>query len=159
MKKSEKIITAALTIALGVLLIVLKGEIVSILMTVLGLGLIVLGILDLFERQIPPAVVKAVIGIVIIVCGWVIVKAVLYLLSALLLIAGILLLYERIKTRGVCSTVFQAICRFAAPALCILIGILLLFNQGNTVAWVFVLSGVFTVLEGGLLLAEALVDD
>ena len=159
MKKSEKVITAVLTIALGVLLIVLQGDVISILMTVLGLGLIVLGILDLFERQIPPAVVKSVIGLVVIVCGWVIVGAVLYLVSALLLIAGILLLYERIRSRRTCTTIFQSICDFAAPIVCILIGVLLLFNQGETVAWVFILSGVVTVLEGGLLLAEAILED
>lgn len=159
MKKKEKVIVAALTIALGVLLIVLKGDIISILMTVVGLGLVVLGILDLVERQFPPAVVKIVVGIVVIVCGWVIVKAVLYVLSAVLLIAGILLLYERIKSHGQCGTTFQTVCGYAVPVLCILIGILLLFNQGNTVAWVFVISGICTVVEGGLLLADALLDD
>ena len=40
MKKSERLITALITIALGVLLIVLRGDLISILMTVVGLGLI-----------------------------------------------------------------------------------------------------------------------
>ena len=37
MKKSERLITALITIALGVLLIVLRGDLISILMTVVGL--------------------------------------------------------------------------------------------------------------------------
>lgn len=158
MKKTEKIIAALLTIAVGVLLIVLRGALVSILMTVLGVGLIAFGILDLIDRLITPAVVKIVVGVVVIVCGWVIVEAVLYVVAAALIIAGILWLYEKLK-RGFCFTnAWQLILDFAAPVLCLLIGVLLLFNQGNTVAWVFVAGGIFTVAEGGLLLVGAFND-
>ena len=62
MKKSERLITALITIALGVLLIVLRGDLISILMTVVGLGLIALGVMDLIDNRIPPAVVKLVGG-------------------------------------------------------------------------------------------------
>ena len=159
MKKTEKIISALLTIALGVLLIVLKGNIISILMTVLGVGLVVFGILDLINKLIPPAVTKIVVGVVVILCGWLIVSAVLYVLAALLLIAWILLLYEKIKNRVVCSTLWYTICEYAVPAVFLIIGSLLLFNQGNTVVWVFILSGIFTIVEGGLLLISAFGDD
>lgn len=159
MKRTEKIVVASLIIALGVLLVILRGEIVSILMTVLGLALIAFGILDLCNRAVPPAVVKLVMGVVIILCGWLIVEAVLYVLSALLLIVGILLLYEKIKFRARCINLFHALCVYAIPALCLVIGVLLLFNQGNTAQWVFVISGVFTVVEGGFLLIGALADD
>ncbi|MBQ8322348.1 MAG: DUF308 domain-containing protein [Clostridia bacterium] len=159
MKKSEKIISALLTVALGVLLIALRGRFISILMTVLGLGLIAFGILDLINKLIPPSVVKIVAGVVVIVCGWAIVGAVLYVVAGVLLIAGILLLYEKIKCRAHCNTWYRTLCEYAVPALFIVIGILLLFNQGNTVDWVFILSGCFTIAEGGLLLVNALSDD
>ena len=159
MKRTEKIISAALTIALGILLIVLRGQIISILMTVLGISLIAFGVLDLWTKLIPPAVVKLVGGGVIILCGWVIVEAVLYVVAALLLVAGILLLYEKIKSKARCHTLFYTLCEYAAPALCIVIGTLLLFNQGNTVNWVFVVSGIFTSVEGGLLLVNAFSGD
>ena len=103
MKKTEKIVSALLTIALGVLLIVLKGSVISILMTVLGVGLIAFGLVDLCNRLIPPAVVKIVVGAIVILCGWVIVEAVLYVLAAALLIVGILLIYEKIKNKSPCS--------------------------------------------------------
>lgn len=159
MKKTEKIISALLTIALGVLLIVLKGSIVSILMTVLGLGLIAFGIADLCYKRVPPAVIKLVVGAIVIICGWAIVEAVLYVVAAVLLIAGILLLYEKIKNRERCVTLWQTLCQYAVPTIFLVIGALLLFNQGNTVNWVFVISGSFTVLEGGLLLVNAFSDD
>ncbi len=159
MKKTEKIVSALLTIALGVLLIILKGSVVSILMTVLGVGLIAFGLVDLCNRLIPPAVVKIVVGAIVILCGWVIVKAVLYVLAAALLIVGILLLYEKIKNKTVCPTLWQTICEYAVPVVFILIGIFLLFNQGNTVHWVFILSGAFTIIEGGLLLVNGFYQD
>ncbi len=159
MKKPEKIVSALLTIALGVLLIILKGKVISILMTVLGLGLLALGIVELCNHLIPPAVVKLVSGALVILCGWVIVEAVLYLLAAALLILGILVIYEKIKSKNSAPTLWQTLCEYAVPVVFILIGICLLFNQGNTVNWVFVLSGAFTVVEGGLLLVNALYQD
>lgn len=159
MKKTEKIVSALLTIALGVLLMILKGGVVSILMTVLGVGLIAFGLVDLCNSLIPPAVVKMVVGAIIILCGWVIVEAVLYVLAAALLIVGILLLYEKIKSKIVCAAFWQTVCEYAVPVVFILIGIFLLFNKGNTVDWVFILSGAFTIIEGGLLLVNGFYQD
>ncbi len=156
MTKTQKILSALFTMALGVMLIVLRGEIISIAMTVLGVGCIALGILDLVQNRVPPAVIKLVVGVIIIVCGWAIVGAVLYILAGLLLIAGILLVYEKLKNRVRCATWYQNLIEYAVPILCIVIGVLLLFNQGNTVSWVFIVSGSITVIEGGFLLVDAL---
>ena len=71
MKKSEKIITACLTILLGVLLMVLKQNLIGVILTIAGVGLIVLGILDLLSRAIPFALIKMISGIFIIILGWV----------------------------------------------------------------------------------------
>ena len=159
MKKSEKIISAALTVALGLPLMILQGRIISIVMTVLGVGLLVLGVMDLFHKLVPPAIIKLVAGVVIIVCGWAIVGAVLYIVAAALLIVGILALYEKLKNRVCFKSVLQTIASYAVPGLCIVIGLLLLFNQGNTVNWVFIVSGGFTVIEGCLLLINASLED
>ena len=95
----------------------------------------------------------------VIVCGWVIVEAVLYLVAGALLIAGILLLYEKIESRSRCDTLFYTLCEYAVPVVFLVIGTLLMFNQGNTVNWVFIFGGIFTIIEGGLLLVGALSDD
>ena len=104
-------------------------------------------------------VIKAVTGAVIILCGWTIVKAVLYILSAILLIAGILLLYEKIKAHTRCDALWQTICQYAVPAVLIVIGLLFLFNQGNTVTWVFIISGLLTIVDGGIMLTNAIMED
>ncbi len=159
MKKSEKIVLALATVCMGVLLIALRGRFVSILMTVLGLGLIAFAVLDFVNKIVVTAVIKLVAGMVIIVCGWTIVGAVLYIVAGLLLIAGILLLYENFRKQICHDSLYRTITQYAVPSLFIVIGILFLFNQGNTVSWIFIVGGCVTIVEGGLLLVNALSED
>ena len=159
MKKSEKIIASALIILLGVLFIVLQDAFIGLLMTVLGVGLIAFGIVDLVNKLVPPAVVKMVSGLLVIVCGWVLVEAVLYILSGVLLVFGILLLYQKIKLRICGVTFWQTVLEYATPVIIILIGILLLFHRAEFVNLVFVVSGILVFVEGGLLLVEALLEE
>lgn len=158
MRKSEKIISACLTIALGVLLLILKDDFISILMTIVGVSLIVLGIMDIVARAIPLAVIKLVCGVFIIVCGWFIVSAVLYILAAILLILGILMVYYNIKRKVRGCTAFHTVCQYAVPAFFIAIGTLLLFHKGEGVEVVLIISGILTILDGGVLLFNAIAE-
>ena len=98
-KKPEKLIGAILTVALGVLFMVFKNDIIGITMTLIGVALIVSAIVDLIHKQVTPCVIKAVVGVVVIVFGWTLMSAALYIMAALLLIYGILLLCQTIKQR------------------------------------------------------------
>ena len=155
MKKTEKIIAAVLTMAVGILLIAMQDNFISVLMSIAGACLIVLGVVDIFRRYVPPAVIKIVSGVLIIVCGWVLVEAVLYIVSAMLLIAGILLLYDKIKKRIVCDSLLHTVLEYVLPSVFILIGFLLLFHQAFAMEIIFVTVGCLTVIEGGILLVEA----
>lgn len=155
MKKSEKIAVAVVTMVVGVLLIAMRDNFIGIIMSVAGVALIALGILDVFNRLIPPAVVKGVAGALIIVCGWVLVEAVLYIVAALLLISGILLLYDKIKKGVHCNNLLFTVLEYVTPAVFILIGVLFLFHQAMSLTIVFIVGGVFTVAEGGVLLLNA----
>ena len=155
MKKTEKIVVALLTLLLGIALLILRGSLISVLMSVVGIVFIAFGIIQWIKGQIVLAIIKAVIGIVLIICGWTVVSAVLYVLAAAVMITGILLLYEQLKNQGCGATLLQKIAAFAYPIVCILIGFFLLFNNGNEEQWVFIVSGSLTVLEGGLLLLSA----
>ena len=159
MKKSEKIAVAIVTMIVGVLLIALRDSFIGILMTVAGIALIALGVFDLFNRLIPPAVVKTVTGIIIIVCGWALVEAVLYIVAALLLIFGILLLYDKIKKHRGCDKFWFMLLDYVTPSVLILVGILFLCHQAMTLTVVFVVGGIFTIAEGCVLLFEAFSQD
>ena len=155
MKKSEKIVAALLTMFIGVLFMILKAAFIELLMTVAGLCLIVVGIIDIINKVVPTAVVKIVAGTLIIICGWAIVEAVLYILAGILLVFGILLLYYKIKNNVRGCNLWQTFIEYATPSICIAIGILLLFHSVTVVNFVFITSGILTFIEGGLLLYEA----
>lgn len=155
MKKSEKILAAILTMVIGILLIAMQGDFIGILMTIAGVCLIVLGVIDIFSRALPSAVVKIVSGVLVIVCGWTLVEAVLYIVSAVLLIAGILLLCDKLKKKARCAVIWHTLLEYASPIACILIGGLFLLHQTLAIELVFVLGGILALLEGGILLANA----
>lgn len=155
MKKSEKIIAAVLTMVVGVLLIALKGKFIGVIAVVAGVSLIVLGIVDIFGSGIPPAVIKIVVGVLIIVCGFAVVRAVVYVICAALLIAGVLLLYDKLKNGLRYMEIPQKICEIAMPSVCILIGVLLLFHNIKLMNMIFVICGILSLIEGGLILFNA----
>lgn len=153
--RSEKIIGAVLVMVLGVLLIVMKNQFIGILMTVAGVSLILLGVVDIFDKCIPQSIVKILSGVFVIICGWVAVRAVLYIVSAVLLIGGILLLYEKIKNGAKNTQLPYIVCEYAKIILCIVIGVLFLFHRGTAVVFVFNAGGVLALLEGGVILIDA----
>ncbi len=159
MKKTEKLLSAIALLALGGLFILLKANFISILMTVVGTCLIAMGIVDLVNRAFPPSVVKIVAGVLVIVAGWAIVEAVLYILSALLLIFGTLWLYDVIKAKRSCGVFWRTAMEYVQPVICIAVGILLLFNRSEFIDFIFIVNGILTIIEGGLLLAEAVTED
>ena len=159
MKKTEKLVVAVLTIALGILLIAFRENVVKTAVVAIGVAFIALAFLDFINKSFPLSIVKAVCGVVIILFGLFAVRAVLYIISAVLLIAGILLLYERLKGRNYCATLFEKIIAYALPVLCILIGILFLLGGGDKDAWVFVIGGIFVLAEGALVLVDAVLLD
>ena len=159
MRKSEKIISALLMMVLGVMFIILKDKFIGLLMTVAGISLIVLGMTDLVERLVPPAVIKIVSGILVIICGWLVVEAVLYILAGILLVLGILLLYDQIKNKEGCDSLLKSFLQYAVPIICIAIGILLLFHRGNWMDIVLIISGCLIFVEGAIVLFNAWIED
>jgi len=153
LKNKEKFLSAFFTIALGILLIVMKQDLISIFMTIFGISLIILGILDFFAKDMTGAVIKCVLGVLIIVFGWTIASAVVYIVAAGLLILGILGLYDLVRVKNLCVHGFDALRAYALPIGCIVIGLILFFNQWD---WIFVLAGMCTVIEGALLFMDAL---
>ncbi len=159
MKKSERIISALVLMAIGVLFIILKDNFIGILMTVVGVGLVILGVVDIFSHSVPLALVKIIAGVLLTICGWALVEAVLYILSGILLIFGSLVLYDQIKNHPHCNSLWQKLLVYATPVICIAIGILLLFHRESTLNFIFIVSGVLSVVEGGVLLITSFLEE
>ena len=150
MKITSKLITAILTIVIGVLFVALKGGVIGIAMTVLGVGLIVWAVLDLIDKNNTSGIIKLIAGIVVIVFGWTLASIVLYVMAALLLVYAVYQLYQLITGK------VKDFVKFIEPGVMALIAILLLFNQGGTIAWVFIVAGIFLIVEGALALINCI---
>lgn len=150
MKFSDRLVIAILAIILGALFIAYKNTVISIAMTILGIALIALSIIDFVNKNDLNGVIKAIAGIALIVFGWLLVSVVLYLLAVLLIVYGAISIYKLFNEN--CKTFFD----FLPHALCLLIGLCLLFNQGGTIAWVFIVTGVALIVHGVITLIEEL---
>ena len=159
MTKTEKIISSVAAIAIGVLLIVLKGGVLTFLNVLVGVVLVALGIFDLINKEVKLGVVKCVIGALILAFGWLLMQAILYIFAALLLIVGICWIYDLFRCGVKPCKDWRIILEYVKPSICLLIGLFLLFNQGGTVNWVFVVCGICTVIEGSLLLFDSLINN
>lgn len=155
--KDNLLISIALLV-IGALFIILRGGFISVVMTVMGASLIVYAIINIIFGRFYIAVAEAVIGIFIIVFGWALVSVSLYIFAVALLIYGIYRI--RIGVTLVSSGVgakFTALC-FIGGILNIVLAVLLLFNQGGTVDWIFVVSGIGLILEGIVGIADFIVN-
>ena len=156
MKTSNKLLSAVLTIALGILFIILKSDVVSIAMTLLGVALIISGVIDLLHKLIAPGIVKAVIGVAVIVFGWTLMSIAIYIMAALILAFGVVQLVQAIKEKQ--NNTMKKLLSFIEPALMVIVACCLLFNQGGTIAWVFIVAGVVLIIEGVIALIGCLKD-
>ena len=145
--KSNELLTAIALILIGGLFIIYKGEVISIAMSLIGITLVVLCIIDILRARVFSGVVKLVFAALVVLAGWLFVTLALYVLGAFLLIAGItqLIAISKLKIK---KLTLPAVMHIAQPVIYILVAICLFFNQGGAISWVFILSGVFLILDG-----------
>ena len=154
-KMENGLITAATLILVGALFIIFKGEVVSIAMSIIGLALVILGVVDALKKYVVSGVIKIALGALVLMAGWLFISLALYVLGAFLLIAGVSELYAFTKLKIKRLSLPVAL-RIAQPVIYILVAICLFFNQGGAISWVFTVSGIFLVLDGTVALIGAL---
>ena len=155
MKNQNKLVSAIMTLVLGVLMFIYKGGVISIGLTVIGIALVVLAVLDFVHKNIVPGVIKAVFAALILVFGVgnLLVTVGFYVLGALALIYGILQVIAFFRKRGK-KTLLYSILALIEPVVCVAIGVCLLFYQGSTVNTVLMISGVLLMVDGVLALLQ-----
>lgn len=159
MKKSESILLSLVTITLGVLLVAWRGDIINVLMTVLGISLLVLGVLDLIERNVKVAILKLGLGVLSVVFGWLLMSAVAYILATFIIILAIYLAFDFFKKGNRLCWSLRSFLLWVRPVCLTLMGIFLFLNNGGQAEWAFVVVGALTVVLGGALLFDAFKKD
>lgn len=153
MKLSSKLSSAIVSIAVGVMFMILKDDIIGITMTLIGAGAIIMAIIDFVNKQTQAGIIKTIIGVAILVLGWVFVDIALYIIAGVLIILGISQIISAVKLSKFCNSV-QKVFMFIKPVATLAAGLCLFFNKGSTMDWIFFLVGALILVEGMLSLAD-----
>ena len=146
----NKLILGIASVVLGILFIIMKGGVISLAMTVVGVLLIVSGVMDIIKKRERDGIIKVAAAAVIIIFGWALVSIALYVAAALLMVSCIFVIYRLVVSR------VKIIASYIQPSLMLVISLLLLFNQGGTVNSVFIISGIILIIDGAFILADTL---
>jgi len=147
-------IGAIIAIALGIMFCVLKGGVISIALSIIGVTAIIMGVVDFAGKRTSPGIVKVVIGVCVIVFGWMFVDIALYIVAAILLIQGLKTIVEAIKNKADNNSA-QNVIAIIRPVACVVAGGCLLFNKNEMIDGVFVVVGVLLLIEGVLALTDS----
>ncbi len=150
MEKFNKFTIPLLNILIGILLLVFKGGVIKIALTVVGVAFIVFGIVDLLNKQKQMGIARLIVGAIIIVFGYFLTTVAIYIIAVLLVLGGVLSLGKLTQAR------VRSALHYVQPILLMIIGLCLLFHQGAAVSWVFIVAGVAFVLNGILELSRTL---
>ena len=158
MNKPSQIVSAAMTLALGVLFLILKNDIIGIAITVLGVALIVAAIIDLVRKSITTGVIKALLGVAVLVIGWLLLEVALLILGIVLLVYGIVELAKIVTVivKGKNNKLLAIILGIIEPILCIVASIFLMTSTGTAIEWTIIVAGIILIVDGVLALVSAL---
>lgn len=151
---SIKKLIGAISCIAGILFMVMKGEIISITLTLLGVGAIVLGIMDFTGHKMASGFIKVISGATITLLGWAFVHIALTIISLILITYGLFQLISNLKLDGYELSGRQMMRTYGKPICGIVAGSCLLLNRGGTVDSVFVLVGIVFVANGIMWLSE-----
>lgn len=145
--KKNNLIYGTILIVLGVLLMIFKGSIIKILLSVAGLLLAGIGILDIIYKNYQFGIAKIVIGILLIVFGNVLIEVCLVALGVLLIIYAISLIVKNINYLKSLSTV-NKLKQLLLPVALIIIGILFIVSRWKLINVIFIIIGVLVTALG-----------
>lgn len=148
MNQKENVASALGSILLGILLIVMKGKIITAAITILAVFVIVGAIMDFLAGLVNYGIVKLVAGICILVFGWVFASLAFYILAAGIILMGLLQISSIKKTMPVNLTAGERFQEYFKPGLMVVAGACLLFNQSGTIAWAFIVTGILLIVNG-----------
>ena len=153
MRLKEIKFAGLLSVLLGILFIILKQDVITISMCIIGALFIAAAIYDLVKKAYPFAIIKGVIGPSIIVFCWLFINLALFILAAIIIAFGLLQIVGIEAIADLCGTK-QKIFIYAKPVIYILAGLCLLLNQWATMGFAFIFIGILLIISGIILLFE-----
>lgn len=141
---TNTILTSVVYAIIGLLLLILQGGSLGILMTVIGVLLIALGIMDIIKnKDITRGVIEAIVGIVIIICGWTIADIVLLVFGIVLIAKGVIELIQSLKSGALA---------LISPIITIVVGVLLVIARWTLLDVICIIAGIIFLINAVLIL-------
>lgn len=158
MSKTSQFISSIMTLVLGILFLILKGSVVGIGLTVLGVVLIATAIIELVRKNVVSGIIKAVLGIAVLTIGWLLLDIALLVIGVVLIAYGALELIKRVvaiikKQNG---NLLATILGFISPVVSVVAGAFLITSSGDAINWAIIVAGVLLMIDGIIALVEAL---
>lgn len=147
------IITAIAMILIGVLFCIFRSSMLSILFTIVGALLIVVGIIKLVNKDYAIGIVDMAVGIVVITCGWTILDITLLIIGICAVIYGIYLFASNINILKSAKG-FALAKAIIVPLVVLLVGVLLIVSKWELSDAIFIVLGVLAVVDGVLMLVK-----
>lgn len=146
----EHYVTGAAAVVVGLLLLLLKGKVISLILTIAGVLLLIWAFVDWRNKLTNYAIGKAVAGVCVLTFGWLFVNLALYIVAAVIIAVGLKQIVAIKNTSPVNLSMQEKVIIYAKPVLTVLAGIILFLNQGGVIDWVFIVVGIMLIVEGVL---------
>ena len=156
MKKLSMLISAFMTLAVGILFLILKTDVISIAITVISLALFLKAALDVIRLRILSGVVKVVLGIAVLIVGWWLIDVAVLILGAVLLAFGALRFLKALFRRKRGVRLWKIIITLIEPVICVMGALLLINSRGVALEGVVTVVGIILVVDGVLALLGTL---
>lgn len=144
-------LNAVLYLLVGILFCVFRAEILGWLFTAIGVLFVVQGIMALVRRDTVGGAVGLVIGILLLIFAWSIGKVVLIVFGVLMIVKGVISLLSALQRRP--KPHLMAV---LMSGLTVFVGVMLIVSGGTLLNWLFVVIGVFFIVDAVLSLLAAL---
>ncbi len=141
-------------IAAGILFCILRSSFVSAMLTVAGVFLMLVGVVNLICKKWVVGGVELALGIVVITCGWTVVDVALLVLGIVLCVYAIYMLISQISMFKSAST-RDKVFILLNPIVTFIIGVLFVVAKWFMVDAVFITLGVIAILEGIALMFDS----
>ncbi len=159
--KTSYLVSAAVKLALGILFVMLKAEVVGICITLLGIALLIIGIIDLVHSDIAGGIVKIVLAAAVTLIGWLLLEVALIVLGIVLLVNSILdivkIIITAVQHKGV--NILAVVLGLIEPALALVASIFLITSRGTAIEWTVIIAGIVLIINGAIALLRALVPE
>ena len=161
MKNSVYLVSAAVKLVLGILFIVLKAEVVGIGITLFGIALIVMAVLDLVHNLIANGIVKILLAVAVLLIGWLLIEVAILVLGIVLLVYSILdivrIVSAAVKYKDIKIGAF--VIGLIEPALALVASIFLITSSGKAIEWAIIAAGIVLIVNGVIGIVRAFVSE